>query len=195
MTDQPPKTPAEAVASLTEQDLRTLGLVALGWSGDVIAKKLGVHVNTLKKRVDRIKIKLGMKGGSRTRLALFYVEHVLPVDMLGQPRDRAKQRYTELGEKLADWQAAAIETRAQLRAAGALAPRHVEIAMLLTNPDNADMTLAELSGLLSGDVKPQPTTTQVYMSAMISQINNGTRLKLAVIATLAPFDEPDAVSS
>jgi len=169
------------IQSLTEKELRALGLLSLGWENEQIAAKLHLGLDGVKSRLNKAGRKLGIRG--RVALAVFYVDHILPTDTL--------PGYAP-GEKLVVWRRRAEKRRAQLKAAGVLTPEVVAAAMLLTNPEHASKTSAELGALMRGsDGKPLAGDNFKTRLVKISKKSPGgsrNRAWIAVIARLAPFD-------
>lgn len=188
------RTPEELVAlvaQLTETERRIMGLVAMGWPDREISKTIFLLPYTkVTLRVSQINARLRLPSNYRRPMALFYVEHMLPTDLAGTPRDPSKPAYTEPGEKLEEWRVQAERIRAKLREAGALTPRVVEAAMLLADPNNAKKTKAELAELMS---KPSvnPATYGKFVGRLTCFMRHGSMTKVAVVARLAPFTVND----
>lgn len=181
MSDMP-KRPEEKLHRLTPAEIRTLGLYALGWDVDKIAHRLHLSTGAIKSRMRSVRKKLDIDGA--VALALFYVEHVLPRDQL--------PGYAP-GEKLQLWRQRAEQHRARLWEEGVLTPRVIAAAMLLTNPENGDKTDAELAQLLTKSTTDEPLSRSTIRTHLfkIGQALPGrtNKVRIAVIATLAPFDE------
>lgn len=195
--DLTPEQVASMIAKLKKQNLRIIHLMCLGLRDSDIAKDVGCSEGVIKQRINRsIKTALGLSGRGRETIVLWYGRHILPVDLQGVPADPTKRAYTQPGEKLADWTAAAVNIRAKLRAGGVLTPRNLEVVALLTNPEHVDKSLDELASLLppqANGERPKGRTIHNRVHKMTSMMaKNGTRTKLVLVATLAPFDENDA---
>jgi hypothetical protein len=158
-----------------------MGLVALGWANGKIAQRLVLNSGTVSNRILEIVKKTGV--ASRIGLALFYVDHVLATDILPD--------YQQPGEKLAEWQSMARRRREELRRVGELTPRVVEAVMLVSRPEYASMSDGQLAAKMTG-TPITPATFAGYIRSLARTLPNGGRLKLAVIARLAPLtDEPE----
>lgn len=183
--EEVPQEKRDLVERLSLIELRILCLLSLGWSNSMIGRRVGLSQNTINVRISKIKDKLGLSGRGRETLALFYVEYVLPIDTQGETGEIAP------GVKLEQWRKRAREIRAGLRMAGALnSPRHVQVAMMLTDPRYAEKNDVELGALCDPPISRN--TYRTYLTAVTRCMQIGSKLKLAVIATLAPFDEPDS---
>lgn len=183
---------AERAASLPKRDVRILGLMSAGLRDGFIGKVLDKAAETVKQRIHReIKPALGLMGRGREVIALAYVHFLLPTDLLGSPADRSKRVYTEPGEKLADWQMAAARTRLTLYDRGVLTPYGILIAQGLADPETADLGDAETAERLPQLGKNPPTrfTVHDHRARMTGCMKNGSRVKLSVITTLAPFNQ------
>lgn len=173
----------QRIGMLTDREIRILGLLSLGWENKEIGKRLHISEDTVKTYLRRVHVKLKLRS-SRVTLAVFYVNYLLASDC--EPDYKP-------GQKLYVWRKQAEGHRERLRAAGTLTPKVVEAVMLLTNPEHAGKSSAELGALLRGD-SGEPLTADQY-KALIAKISKrlpgrGGMARIAAIALLAPFDAP-----
>lgn len=178
-------TTEQRVALLSPKELRTLGLLALGWTDAEIGRTLSIGVDTVKSRQRSIRAKIA--AHSRVAMALFYVDHVLPNDL--QPH------YTHPGQKLAEWRASAEQHRATLRQAKKLTPLNVAVVNVLLVPGNAEKSSEQLGKLITSVGSPRTLIGDTYKSRL-SLLGRrlpgyGGRVRLAVIARLAPLSVAD----
>lgn len=184
---------AALIAKLETRDIEILSMVAMGYSDARIAAELSSAAPTIKQRLNRdIKPRLGLEGRGRGVVGLFYTNNILMLDTTGKPHDPARPAYTGAGQKLIDWTVWAKEIREKLREAGLLTPRRIELAMLLTDPDNVDSSKNQLAALLGGPKEVTGHAVHTHLNALTGAIGSGGKTLLAVVATLAPFDEGDA---
>lgn len=191
MPEKAKRTPEQRIMQLALRDIRVLGLLAEGYTNKEIADATQGSYGGVKSAVTRIKRKLETDGGGNARgervvLALFYVEYVLKLDMMGTPLTSDKEAYTEPGEKLADWTKYAESVRSTLLDSGELTPRMAETVMLLTKPELAGLSDKELGQQLTP--KFSATTVHSYFRMAYRGMERPGKPKLAVIASLAPFD-------
>ena len=173
MTGMPPS-PGEAKAPLTDEEKEVMLHIAMGQSDGNIASQMHRPSRDVGEIVASAMRKTGVVN--RLGLALFFVDVVLP--------DYSPPGY-QPGELLARWRRTAEEYRNALRHGGKLHPLVAEAVMLITHREYAAKTNAELGQLMN----PVRTADRVdsYIESIVELLPHGNRIRLAVIARLAPL--------
>jgi DNA-binding NarL/FixJ family response regulator len=185
-----PKEIAERIALLTDFEVAIFERVARGDTNADLPASLGVELSvaTITKRLRSAQDKIGLPR-SRVATGLFYVRHILPVDMRGKPEASHKSAYATPGEKLAEWVTWAKKQHAYMWSHGMpRGPLAFEILQLVSDPAYAELSLDDVGPLLVND--PSGTAVKRYVNrAMGLMHGGGCRVKLATVHTLAPFLE------
>jgi DNA-binding CsgD family transcriptional regulator len=176
---------AQLIAQLKPVDIRTMGLLALGWSNGGIAERLEINVSAVDARIKTILKKIRIDG--QIGMVLFYAKYVLPTDTISG--------YAEPGEKLLAWRAQAERRRQELVREGVLTPRVVQAVELFVNPAYADKDDATLGAAMPG-TRLTAGTYASYLEKVTTVLTPSRRVslrrarhRLAAIATLAPFGQ------
>ena len=180
------KTPSQIVTALEHDEIRLLGLLALGWNNTDIAARLYIGASRVTTLIKSCYEKIGVT--SEIALVLFYIDHVLPIDVVSG--------YSRPGEKLERWRQKAEQRRHELVRSGEMPPRVAEAAMLLADPAHAGESDTILAALMSGDNKPTPDTYREYIGRLTHALgkpgnSRRGRQRLITIIRLAPLDSDE----
>lgn len=173
------------IARLDEKDRLIIRLIFEAKSDVQIAAEMWMSYGGVRHRQASIHNKLKLRRCGRYTIVWFYVQFMLATDMEGVPLNKEKERYTEHGEKLAEWKAWAEGCRNVFLEEFNRRRRVIEAITLLTNPANVDKTDRQLGALMQPPVSA--STYHAYVRLASPVFGGGGRVKIIAGLMLAPI--------
>jgi hypothetical protein len=170
--------------------IRTLGLVALGWGNEQIGKGDWVGAAAVAARLRTIKNILGMRSASRLRLAFWYVDNLLPFD--------THSGFDEPGEKLYVWRIWATLQLQSLVHGGRLGADDLALIRLMGDQQYANSHLGTLAEVLSLQTDEPVSYNELKnrLTCIYKMMwGGGGQILLSVFAYLSQLDVPDGYLS
>lgn len=179
------------IHGLARFQICTLAFVAEGLSNDSIGQKPGVRgqidpqgrktvveaaVSAQLRRVNRLLF--GEGPVNRVKLAFWYVDNALPLDMLPQ--------YAKPGNKLRAWRAAASKCWQVLERSGLLNEQTRALLAILADERYVDKQVVDMAAMLSEQcgVVITPADVKRRLELLYRRIGGGNRVRLSVVARL-----------